>query len=508
MELHPLTAAQQQRLNALGLCLNTPEPALICRLCGYALKPFGERASRHLAEKHDVPKSERRGLSGLVKSIGLPDPNDIPLRSDGLPPHPALTTVIGYACRHCDYRTASTDLISRHVALTHGFKDARKADGWQRDHIRSGLSLQSWSQNGSRGYWIAQPATATALQGPGRGTAENPLYQASAAQKALLAAAHDAERSHHLASRPAAVDSGPVDMAMETNWMRRTGWAEMFDGARRDILVAMSELPATAATAEGFPLGRDGEGNALTSSPEDEARLRRIISAVDGLMDRCEDTVRHTDVSMRCWLQSSEPHRPYKAPFELTGRLSTTRRYRRSLKRLLCFCIRLWRLPLGPRLSQCQRTLTVGQSRALRALWSDDIWTSVGPGGPGPIAPHRDGAADHTESSYEEDMNECDGSTTEESDAEDVQSEDAEGIQDLACASPDGRRSSHPVGDELQAGGDNAASQESTPASDHHIRTALGDLILRLLYFLVTEEFENGQSKSTLLVYFSGVLGL
>ncbi|TQN64268.1 hypothetical protein CSHISOI_11261 [Colletotrichum shisoi] len=34
------------------------------------------------------------------------------------------------------------------------------------------------------------------------------------------------------------------------------------------------------------------------------------------------------------------------------------------------------------------------------------------------------------------------------------------------------------------------------------------DLTLRLLYFLMTEEFEDGQSKSTLLVYFGGVLGL
>ncbi|KAK1613528.1 hypothetical protein BDP81DRAFT_336820, partial [Colletotrichum phormii] len=34
------------------------------------------------------------------------------------------------------------------------------------------------------------------------------------------------------------------------------------------------------------------------------------------------------------------------------------------------------------------------------------------------------------------------------------------------------------------------------------------DLTLRLLYFLMTEEFEDGQSKSTLLVYFSRVLGL
>ncbi|KAK2005291.1 hypothetical protein LZ32DRAFT_546376, partial [Colletotrichum eremochloae] len=130
-----------QRLNALSLCLNTPEPALICRPCGYALKPFREQVSRHLTEKHDVPKSERRGLSRLVKSIRLPDPNDIPLRSDGLPPHPALTTIIGYACRYCDYQTASTDLISRHITQTHGFKDAQKADGWQRDHIYSGLLL-------------------------------------------------------------------------------------------------------------------------------------------------------------------------------------------------------------------------------------------------------------------------------------------------------------------------------------------------------------------------------
>ncbi|KAK1950832.1 hypothetical protein LY78DRAFT_708415 [Colletotrichum sublineola] len=289
-------AAERQLLDVLGLSLNAPEPALICRPCGYALKPFGERVSRHLAEKHNVPQSERRGLNGLIKSIGLPDPNEIPLRPDGLPPHPDLTIVIGHACRHCDYRTASTDLISRHVARMHGFKDARQADGWQRDHIRSGLSLQSWSQNGPRGYWEAQPATAT------------------------------------------------------TSWMRRTGWAELFDGARRDILVAIP--------------------------PDDEARLQRIVSAVDGLMDRCEDTVRHTDVSMRCWLQSLEPHRPYKAPFELTGRPSTAHRYRRLIKRLLCFCIRLWRLPLGPRLSQCRRTLTIGQSRALGALWADAIWTS------------------------------------------------------------------------------------------------------------------------------------
>ncbi|KAF6785189.1 hypothetical protein CSOJ01_15637, partial [Colletotrichum sojae] len=41
--LRILTPAERQPLDDLQLCLNAPEPVLICRPCGYALKPFGER---------------------------------------------------------------------------------------------------------------------------------------------------------------------------------------------------------------------------------------------------------------------------------------------------------------------------------------------------------------------------------------------------------------------------------------------------------------------------------
>ncbi|KAF6824185.1 hypothetical protein CMUS01_10372 [Colletotrichum musicola] len=157
--LRILTPAERQRLGNLQLCLNEPEPVLICRPCGYALKPFGEQVGHHLVEKHDVPKSKRRGINSLIKSIGLADPNDIPLRPDGLPLHEALLKVRGYACRHCNYRTASLDLAGRHISSVHGFKQSRKADGWQRDYVLGGVLLQSWSQNGSRGCWIAQPPT-------------------------------------------------------------------------------------------------------------------------------------------------------------------------------------------------------------------------------------------------------------------------------------------------------------------------------------------------------------
>lgn len=40
------------------------------------------------------------------------------------------------------------------------------------------------------------------------------------------------------------------------------------------------------------------------------------------------------------------------------------------------------------------------------------------------------------------------------------------------------------------------------------LEAALEDLMLRFGYFLVTEEYEDGYSSSTLLVYFSGILGI
>ncbi|KAK0370042.1 hypothetical protein CLIM01_12595 [Colletotrichum limetticola] len=556
---HGLTDRQSRRLEALQLHLNEPEPVLICRPCGYALKPFGERVSRHLAEKHNICKSQRRGLSDLVKTLDLGDPNDVAPRPDGLPAHKSLTVTRGHACRHCSYRTASDDLICRHISKTHGIKDSRKADGWQRDHIYSGILLQSWSQNGTRGFWIAQPRTSELPPlGNDMGAlgAGDPSPQAAptAQQQALLAAAHHAERTY-LASSPCVTTAatGQVDVAFQTGWMRRTGWDLMFDGARRDLLVKMSQLPAPVRDRWE---AEDDMPHA--SSREDEARLQYIMSAVDGVFDRCEDTIRHTDVSMRCWLRSSVPYRPYKAPFELVGRRSSTYKYRRSVKRLLCFCIRLWRLPLGTRLSHCQRSLTIAQSHALETFWSDGIWNTLRRDD-APVVSHIDSdAAPADEDTTDADSqsvlrmrtrtrarripcaeapnlsagrtNRCgivessrgdlknssdchdvdDGSATEtsdDSDYEDLPSEGLECLQDHDHKKTSVR--TYATEDRLST--DVAA--QSLSFSDRGLRggyfsTALEDLTLRLLYFLMTEEFEDGQSKSTLLVYFSGVLGL
>nr|CEG03589.1 unnamed protein product [Fusarium acuminatum CS5907] len=42
---------------------------------------------------------------------------------------------------------------------------------------------------------------------------------------------------------------------------------------------------------------------ALISSQEDEHKLARILAAFDRLFERCNNTIKHTDISLRRWLR-------------------------------------------------------------------------------------------------------------------------------------------------------------------------------------------------------------
>jgi Orsellinic acid/F9775 biosynthesis cluster protein D len=125
---------------------------VICRVCAYALQTTGDRVTKHLWEKHQVPKEMRHGLTPFIHSLRLPDPNKLDNRPDGSPPHPFLKKQIGAACRHCDFRSLSVDLVLRHVRKAHG--QGGRSHGWARDDIQDRLHLQSWTLNGVRGYWI------------------------------------------------------------------------------------------------------------------------------------------------------------------------------------------------------------------------------------------------------------------------------------------------------------------------------------------------------------------
>jgi hypothetical protein len=133
-----LSAEQLSYLTRLGLYYNEPELAIIYVICGFAIKPGGDRVSRHLGEKHGIPKSERRHLNSFIRSLGLSDPATLSKRLEGCHPHPHLVLQRGAQCRHCGTRSSSRDVLLRHLKSVHGY-DTRQLQ--LADHIEDGLAF-------------------------------------------------------------------------------------------------------------------------------------------------------------------------------------------------------------------------------------------------------------------------------------------------------------------------------------------------------------------------------
>jgi hypothetical protein len=143
---------RRRRLRSLSLELTSPECSIICLTCGYALSPRANGVSRHLWEKHQIPKCTRNGLSRFLRSLCLLDPNSLPRASDHSSPYPGLRIQYGKVCRHCPYRTLSRDLIFRHLSTEH---NAIKADRMRTQAcFQDDVPLQSWTLSPSQGYWI------------------------------------------------------------------------------------------------------------------------------------------------------------------------------------------------------------------------------------------------------------------------------------------------------------------------------------------------------------------
>jgi hypothetical protein len=385
----------RSRLARLSLYYHDESPSeacIICLLCGFAIKADGNRVTRHLHEKHQVPKAHRAGLHTFIRALRLPDPSDIRKRPDGSRPHPQLALQRGFACRHCGSRSSSMDIISRHLTQAHSYEiKQRKGDErayWLRNHVDL-ITSQSWTAHAVRHSWLVKPdgGSSASPEGiptqPDCGTASavtvNARLQAFTEQLAeeetnLLQAWRQSGQTMQGAG---SVLTDAASAALVTNWLRRTGWVATLDGANRRLLVALTRLPSSSC--RGLRIA-DAAGALVYENPEaDSQRLLRITDAVDWLLDCCHGTVRGTDVSIRRWLRSKFPGRPCKAPFGLVSSARSEKTYRAELKRYLCFYLRLSRLssPGVARAILGYRTLAQSQLSALRALWTDSVWNDL-----------------------------------------------------------------------------------------------------------------------------------
>ncbi|KAJ5052595.1 hypothetical protein J3E74DRAFT_469583 [Bipolaris maydis] len=337
-------------LERLNLHVNEPEPTIICRTCQFALNGINSLAD-HVVEKHKLPKALAKEASRQLRPYTILGPKELRLRPDHSPPHPHLSKHLGVKRKHCELKTTSTEVLSRHLSKEHGIK--RKTTTWRGEHVVNSLMLQSWDRNGAYGYWIVTEEDRSV---PISSSFDNSLLQQSVPRMQRLEQLHRDELVRSRGQlKGSSIDTSSPDMALNTNWMRRTQWAETFVGADRKLLVQLAQIP----------------------SKEDELKLRHIVTTLDRVFDRCEDTVRHTDVSIRCLLRSSYPDRTYKAPFELVGRKATTQGYRRLFKKAVCFCVRFWRLGEPVRQNLLRRSLTDAQDQALKQLTCDFLLCEV-----------------------------------------------------------------------------------------------------------------------------------
>ncbi|SPJ82463.1 uncharacterized protein FTOL_09868 [Fusarium torulosum] len=280
----------------------------------------------------------------------------------------------------------------------------------------------------------------------------------------------------------------------------------MFKDTRRDILIALTELP-NRRTNRPIPLGIQGE-EVIYSLARDERKLASMMVALDRLLDQCGETVRRTDVCLRRWLRSRFPDRPYKAPFELVAKPSSEKVYRKELKRFICFWLRLSRLLPTTMRAITGRGLNRHQFRALRELWVDDIWQSEEPADMGRTDNQDGGQSMNDHESGD------DGGEEEENDDDDYGDEEDEGEDESECEESDGHDTSEYDSQSsvaIEAGDLSDAESTSAWSLDNQEQLSqdpAADVLLRFCYFAIAEDFDGGLASSTMLVYFSAVRGL
>ncbi|KAH7231260.1 uncharacterized protein BKA55DRAFT_582081 [Fusarium redolens] len=504
-------------LSRLRLSADPQAQVLICchDLCRFALAPSPTQVSEHLRRKHNVTATERRQVINVLEARvrKLKDPSDAPIREDGSSCDPNLILVRGFTCKFCMKRTGSSQTISRHIASKHDGEKLRL--GVSRKAMYEPAFLQAWTKNPPGGrYWIVEHAGSTVRPVGGK--------EAHDHLKDIL----ERERGRQRLLKEINMADG-TGMGRNTQstrftdlkpWLERTGWEQTFQGVDRELLKNLTAVPSLATLRQGLVLKSNRNlpvnphsDEQTTSSADDERRIAALMSAVDAVMDRCEQTARTTSRSLLCWLRSVRPHACYVKPFTFVGKAASRKKYIRLLKRFIAMIFRAYNLSADVRRRRAGIRLKKAQIRQILAIWNHEIWKQ-----PDALAEALwqstncpaavDAEDDLDEESIDEEGHSEDNASsgyessvpTESEDSEDDFMNDGEReYEDDEALERDQIENQN--GESCAIGGQN----RKTPPL---IKNVL-ELLFGLIMEFSTEEVVDGGPVSTLLVYFSGILG-
>ena len=301
----------------------------------------------------------------------------------------------GYACLHpssfneppCDYRTKAYTLCNKHLREKHGWKLRKSAI----KPVRTGPMqyLFGSSRVESKGYVFVQLDPASIFSPPmvmkekalllWPGTDSIVDKQSLGKQVALSRwpkpPAQTFEEDNYMPTQDSTTPSKKVaalrwsspsqqdsvkdnEESMTTlidQWIRRTGWQEMFHGHDRLWIRASSQLPTASEGLFPYPpdmqkLVRQKLSNKLIrpalSTLNTEQICRTIMELFPLLHQSATRTAKSTDhhtlVDLRNWGVKSEKRS--NRPFQLLRNARTEKRYAQTWMRLLVFVLRLYRL--------------------------------------------------------------------------------------------------------------------------------------------------------------------
>lgn len=230
--------------------------------------------------------------------------------------------------------------MEQHLRTTHGDEYNFKQYGC--DQYLDTVYLQSWVQDSVQNAWIVAIDPVPTEDGP-LSTSSEPLTSATFARSVC-----DSEHTYirhqqkHLAS-PAEVYH-PASVTETTPWIGRTRWADTYLGLHKPALVKLMMLPTFVSRRVGLRVVLPGHQEMVVDAAH-EIHLETIMTAVDRLFDRCEETHRRTGHEMLIWLYSQQTQRASAVLFRLAGQSSTRSRYRRLWKSFLVFLLRLYIIP-------------------------------------------------------------------------------------------------------------------------------------------------------------------
>ncbi|KAM5526752.1 hypothetical protein FOXYSP1_20871 [Fusarium oxysporum f. sp. phaseoli] len=224
--------------------------------------------------------------------------------------------------------------------------------------------------------------------------------------------------------------------------------------------------------------------------------------AVDMVMDRYEQTARTTSRSLLRWLRSVRSHGCYAKPFTFVGKAASRRKYIRLLKPFVALVFRAYRLPASIRQRRPGIRFKKSQLRLISALWNHEAWTQhdalteqlwrrMKPSGGANVEADWDAESIDREEDYED---EDDVMGADNSEADDMDDGDDESEQEDDDRNENQSWRTNKMG--------NSGGEKMPPWIEEVLEFLFG-----LIMAFCTEEVMDGRPDSTLLVYFSGVLG-